>query len=173
MCLLLPRGLLIWDCSIFNKNFNFSTPCIGSSQKWLVHILFKYTNKVNSFIFITYKSTIALTLINQYYYFIHRSHFNEQNNDFQPLVIILYPDGNLKTNQNTNQDNSNFSQRSGRHCPPFDVLPNFWQFNELFVKDNRIFVMHQIPQIGRIVYATNLNLEHLWNFKLDQQGTFK
>lgn len=102
--------------------------------------------------------------------FHRRSHFNEQNNDFQPLVIILYPDGNLKTNQNTNQDNSNFSQRSGRHCPPFDVLPNFWQFNELFVKDNRIFVMHQIPQIGRIVYATNLNLEHLWNFKLDQQG---
>ena len=146
----------------------FSTPCVGSSQKWLVHILFKYTNKVNSFIFIIYKSTIALTLINQYYYFIHRSHFNEQNNDFQPLVIILYPDGNLKTNQNTNQDNSNFSQR-----PPFDVLPNFWQFNELFVKDNRIFVMHQIPQIGRIVYATNLNLEHLWNFKLDQQGTLK
>ena len=32
--------------------------------------------------------------------------------------------------------------------------------------------MHQIPQIGRIVYATNLNLEHLWNFKLDQQGTY-
>ena len=79
------------------------------------------------------------------------------------MVIILYPDGNLKTNQKGN----NFSQGS---YPPFDVLPNSWQFNELFVKDNRIFVMHQIPQIGRIVYATNLNLEHLWNFKLDQQG---
>ena len=80
------------------------------------------------------------------------------------MVIILYPDGTLKTNQR----GRNFSG----HCsgPPFDVLPNSWQFHELFVNDNRIFVMHQIPQIGRIVYATNLNLEQLWNFKLDQQG---
>ena len=78
------------------------------------------------------------------------------------MVIILYPDGTLKTNQQ-----GKCSQRSS---PPFDVLPNSWQFHELFVNDNQIFVMHQIPQIGRIVYATNLNLEHLWNFQLDQQG---
>ena len=78
----------------------------------------------------------------------------------QPLVIILFPDGNLKTNLGETE------------MGPYDILPTTWQHNELFVKDDRVLVMHFVPTFGRVVYATNLQLQQLWNLKLDQAGTY-
>lgn len=75
-----------------------------------------------------------------------------------PLVVILFPDGKLKTNCGAEE-----------HKPlkDFEIDPLYWHHNELIVKDKRVLVMHKLPAVGRLVYATNLHLDLLWKLPLD------
>ena len=90
------------------------------------------------------------------------NHSRSKSGPRQPLVIFLFPDGNLTSNGT--YQNLVFPLGSGTK---YKILPEFWSQNELVVKDTRIFVMHVIPSIGRLVYATNLNFELLWKLELD------
>ena len=77
-----------------------------------------------------------------------------------PLVIFLFPEGNLTSNA-TYQDLI-------LPLPPskYPVVKQLWEHNELIVKDTRVFVMHKIPTIGLVVYSTDLNLNLLWTLEL-------
>ena len=41
--------------------------------------------------------------------------------------------------------------------------------NLLLKKDQKIFVMHKIASVGRVVYAANLSLQLLWVLEVDVQ----
>ena len=99
----------------------------------------------------------------QLYHFARRC--SSHSRPLQPLVIFLFPDGNLTSNA-TYQD---------MVCPlgsggKYQILPELWEFNELVVKDFRVFVMHKIPSIGRLIYATDLNFQLLWKLEVDHFG---
>jgi hypothetical protein len=78
------------------------------------------------------------------------------------LLVYLFPDGNLATTNSL--------------CSSLPIMPKYkhlidpflWHYNELAVKDKRIFVMLKLGNnFGRIAYATDLHLNHLWTVELD------
>ena len=94
-----------------------------------------------------------------------------------PLIIFLFPDGNLMTNlkdvdddfagSGSRSNNSSLFQRKPLN-DKYRIDPSLWHHNELIVADQRIFVLHKIPLIGRVIYAAaDLNLDLLWTVEVD------
>lgn len=73
------------------------------------------------------------------------------------LAVILFPDGMLSTN----------CHHKNKPLSSIEIDPSLWHHNELIVKDKRVLVMHKLPQVGRLVYATNLSLDLLWQLAID------
>ena len=96
-------------------------------------------------------------------------HHYRQRREGRPLVIILFPDGNLTTSSAEKYEDILMRSPLQHGNPRYKICKELWHHSELCTLDNKILVMHELPNVGRLVYATDLQLSLLWSMELDKR----